>query len=282
MNPSIISTMKKNDFVKKTYRWGREKISRFHNMIDGVKYTLAEGRRLRQFKDIYKGERCFIIGNGPSLKMHDLTKLAEEKKFAVNMFLSHPDLEKIHLDFFCVCDPIHWNVNGGFPQSWYMAFKKLPYCLLFFKKDCIPVYKSTAELQDRLVYFINLDSSRHVFEGDFSVNVPSHTCWGRTVIIDLCLPLAFYFGFKEVFLLGCDCDYKLSNGDNYEKSFFYDRKLDERNIPKETGDALHIRQVMSSYGIVKKIFEAHGRKIYNAGYGGKLEVFERVNYDDLF
>ena len=32
-------------------------------------------RRLAQLKDGHKGERCFIVGNGPSLKNTDLSRL---------------------------------------------------------------------------------------------------------------------------------------------------------------------------------------------------------------
>lgn len=277
--------MKNSDFAKKAYRWGQwgyQKLNPLHNIISGIEYTLtAEGRRLRHFKDIHKGERCFIIGNGPSLKMHDLTKLSSEIKFATNMFLLHKDLEKIHLDYFCVSDPLHWQ-DGVFPKNWEQAFKMLPYCTFFFEKGCIPVYKRTPELQDSQVYFLNLDSSRRVFEGDFSIDVSSHTCWGRTVIIDFCLPLAFYFGFKEIFLLGCDSDYGHKEDVNHFKDhYFYESSVDGRKLSVFNTDKW-FNDATSSYEVVKKLFEAHGRRIYNAGFGGKLEVFERVDYDDLF
>ncbi len=32
-------------------------------------------RRIKEFKDIHKGKRAFIIGNGPSLKQTDFSKL---------------------------------------------------------------------------------------------------------------------------------------------------------------------------------------------------------------
>ena len=35
----------------------------------------ASIRRLGELKDIHRGQRCFIIGNGPSLKQTDLTRL---------------------------------------------------------------------------------------------------------------------------------------------------------------------------------------------------------------
>ena len=40
--------------------------------------------------------------------------------------------------------------------------------------------------------------------------------------------------------------------------------------------------VMRSYAIANRIFENDGRKIFNATAGGKLEVFPRVKYEDLF
>ena len=40
-------------------------------------------------------------------------------------------------------------------------------------------------------------------------------------------------------------------------------------------------QVRTCYEYAKNVFEEHGRRIYNASKGGKLEVFPRVEYDTL-
>jgi len=40
--------------------------------------------RLQQFRDKHKGERCFIIGNGPSLRNTDISLLEDEITFGVN------------------------------------------------------------------------------------------------------------------------------------------------------------------------------------------------------
>lgn len=37
-----------------------------------------------------------------------------------------------------------------------------------------------------------------------------------------------------------------------------------------------------AYKAARKYADAHGIKIYNATRGGKLEVFERVDFDSLF
>lgn len=49
-------------------------------------YLFKEGRRLKKLKNIHLGKRCFIIGNGPSLKAEDLSKLYKNNEitFAFN------------------------------------------------------------------------------------------------------------------------------------------------------------------------------------------------------
>ena len=50
-------------------------------------------QRLGALQDIHKGERCFIIGNGPSLKQTDLTKLKNEYTFGLNrIYLAFPEM----------------------------------------------------------------------------------------------------------------------------------------------------------------------------------------------
>ncbi|MBO7254734.1 MAG: hypothetical protein J6V36_05480, partial [Clostridia bacterium] len=44
------------------------------NNFEKTKY----GRKLAKLKDSHKGERCFIIGNGPSLSVNDLNKIYEK------------------------------------------------------------------------------------------------------------------------------------------------------------------------------------------------------------
>ena len=50
-------------------------------------------RRLAALKDIHKGRRAFIIGNGPSLRQTDLSKLRNEFTFGMNrIYLLFPEL----------------------------------------------------------------------------------------------------------------------------------------------------------------------------------------------
>jgi hypothetical protein len=44
----------------------------------------------------------------------------------------------------------------------------------------------------------------------------------------------------------------------------------------------NMERMERAYLKAKEVFEADGRKIYNAGIGGKLEIFDRVDYRSLF
>ena len=49
--------------------------------------------RLAELKNVHKGQRAFIIGNGPSLKQIDLHKLKGEFTFGLNrIYLMFPEL----------------------------------------------------------------------------------------------------------------------------------------------------------------------------------------------
>ena len=49
-------------------------------------------KHLSELKNIHKGKRAFIIGNGPSLKQTDLSKLKTEITFGMNrIYLAFPE-----------------------------------------------------------------------------------------------------------------------------------------------------------------------------------------------
>jgi hypothetical protein len=63
-------------------------------------------RRLKALKDSRRGERCFILGNGPSLRQTDLTRLRSEATLGVNrIYLAFPEM--------------------GFPTTYYLSMNDL-------------------------------------------------------------------------------------------------------------------------------------------------------------
>ena len=104
--------------------------------------------------------------------------------------------------------------------------------------------------------------------------------WGRTVVLDLCLPLAFGMGFKEVYLVGCDCDYSNENQLGMRGTYFYDPTKQKGEHAVEDRP-LWEQYAFGSYEVARHAFASSGVRIFNATSGGKLEVFERVALESL-
>ena len=91
-------------------------------------------------------------------------------------------------------------------------------------------------------------------------------------VIGFAIQLAYYMGFKEVYLLGVDCDY--SKG-----KYFDDMKLNR--FFNAGNEKFGWNKIFKSYEVLKNVFEKDDRKIYNATKGGKLEVFDRKKLEDV-
>jgi hypothetical protein len=81
-------------------------------------------------------------------------------------------------------------------------------------------------------------------------------------------------GFTKIYLLGADCNYKL------EKKHFIGTENDKNEVDSKL-KYLGASAMIESYKVAKVYADKHGIEIYNATRGGMLEVFERVNLDDV-
>ena len=77
----------------------------------GLPITKNE-RRLLEYRDRHKGERAFVIGNGPSLNRCDLKLLKKEVTFGVNsIFLNYENMG-FHPTYYLVEDfLLHLNLQ---------------------------------------------------------------------------------------------------------------------------------------------------------------------------
>src|SRR5699024_7865108 len=68
--------------------------------------ALCPGNRARieALRNCHKGERCFIIGNGPSLRAEDLDKLKNEITFACNRINLIFDQTDWRPTYYCITD----------------------------------------------------------------------------------------------------------------------------------------------------------------------------------
>jgi hypothetical protein len=120
------------------------------------------------------------------------------------------------------------------------------------------------------IFFIRDIYEWNVQLGLFSADPSDLLHCSGSVIIDYCIPLAIYMGFKQIYLLGCDhCNHP--NGV---------RHFDGRTAPL-SGISTPWDVVTEAYKVVAGYAAEHGIEIYNATRGGELEVFPRVSLEDV-
>ena len=106
----------------------------------------------------------------------------------------------------------------------------------------------------------------------FSKNAYAMLYDGYSITYTL-IELAIYMGFTEIFLLGCDSTY---SADKSKQHFIESGQYDPEELRITATDRLTV-----AYQNAKRYAEKHGVKIFNATRGGVLEVFQRVNLDDV-
>lgn len=228
--------------------------------------------QLKKFRNIHKGERCFIIGTGPSLTVEDLELLKDEVCFGSNrIFEIYPRTDwrpTYYMNQDCVLiNKFADEINALRAKALFMpmdirekfAANPLAHFFVLRHKE---FYPSDAEFSEKLHYYMGQ---------------------GFTVTYGA-IQMARYMGFSQVYLLGIDHNYSIS--------------LNEKGIPvmnegaqdyfkgsKASNQGLNLPRVVEStvaYMTARKYADRHPDfTVYNATRGGKLEAFERVKLEDV-
>jgi 6-hydroxymethylpterin diphosphokinase MptE-like protein len=233
----------------------------------GTREGRESARRIAALRDTYRGRRCFIIGNGPSLRQMDLSPLRDEITFGLNrIYLLFPEL--------------------GFSTTFLVAINRL---VLEQKMDEIVGAAPTV--------LVNWWSRKLVPPGHdpirlrvtsllprFSKNA-AHGVWAGGTVTYASMQLAYYMGFEEVILIGVDHS-------------FVDEGKPNRTVESKGADPNHFHPDYfgegfrwqlpdlptseRAYALARRAFEEDGRRIVDATVGGKLEIFPKVEFTSLF
>jgi hypothetical protein len=248
--------------------------------IDGVKrikelpdaymhpWRKQSRKGLEAFHNVHQGKRCFILGNGPSLKQTDLSKLRNEYTFGMN---------RIYLAF----DEL------GFQTSYYVSVNDLviEQCAKEILNLNLPRFVSWRAGKKWLsnqedLFFLYTTYTEPKFAKDIR-----NRLWESATVTYVALQLAYYMGFEEAILIGVDHNFEtkgkanttvVSQGDDpnhFHPEYF--GKGFRWQLPD-----LEMSEI--GYRMAKKAFENDGRKVLDATVGGKLTIFNKVEYDQLF
>ncbi len=224
-------------------------------------------RKLNALRDKHAGERCFIIGNGPSLKNTDLKKLKNENTIGMNrIYLAFPDL--------------------GFTTSYYLSVNDLvvEQCAGDIRQLEIPSFISWRG-RKWVAPAENLHYLYTTYTGPkFGTNAAGRLWEGATVTY-VAMQLAFHLGFKQVILIGVDHNFEtkgkpnetvVSQGDdpNHFSPAYFGKGFRWQLPDLDTSER--------GYIMAREAYKSAGREIVDATVGGKLTVFPKVPYESLF
>jgi len=223
---------------------------------------------LKALKDTHKGERCFIIGNGPSLRQTDLTRLRSEATLGVNrIYLAFPEM--------------------GFPTTYYVSMNNLviEQCAADIQALAMPrfiAWRSNRYLKpaDDL-YFLYTSYTGPKFGG---ADITGRLWEGATVTY-VALQVAFYLGFSTAILIGVDHNFTTQGKPN---STVVSEGPDPNHFnPNYFGKGFRwqlpdLDTSERGYAMARQAYEAAGRQVLDATVGGKLQIFPKVDYTSLF
>lgn len=232
--------------------------------------SLQNRERLAGFRDLHLDQRCFILGNGPSLSRMDLAPLAKEITFGLNrIYLAFDRLNFVPTYYVCVNELVleqfadeirairtwkflNWNRRAYFPsEGTQTVFLRL-----------------ALGLQDRFG------------------REPQHGLWGGGTVTYAAMQLAYFMGFREVVLIGLDHTYAAKgvpnttrvrgpgpDTDHFDSTYF----------PAGTRWQLpDLRRSEMAYALARSAFEKDGRRILDATDQGLCPVFEKIRFESLF
>lgn len=254
------------------WRAGRELLLSGRHALQWPAATLHPWRResmrqLATYRDMHRGERAFIIGNGPSLRATDAAQLEGEYSFGMNrIFLAFPD----------------W----GFQTTYLVSVNDLV------------IEQSAAEISGlRMPKFLTWRARRYVDKTPYTIFL--HTTyagpkfardlrrrvWEGATVTYVALQLAYYMGFDPVILVGVDHNFTSEGQPN---TTVVSQGEDRDHFHADyfgAGFRWQLPDLQTSemaYAMARQAFAADGRRVLDATVGGRLQVFDKVDYNSLF
>ncbi len=270
-----LNRLKKNHCVRRVMRpFADHSRARSHERY----LRTPDCQYLKTLKDIHSGERCFILGNGPSLSAEDCNRLTGEKTFASNRIYKIFDKTAWRPTYYVSVDENVLSEIGSELENYDLGHMFIT--TLYKGRFHGSIDQVTRIFSKRLDFDVDQkdwnDCTAYI-----SQDISDHICGGGTVTF-CSIQIAIYMGFKEIYLLGVDNSYNvwINKNGQIEQNKNVINYFDGKQYPFVR---LPVPETLNfSYSSARRYCDTHGIKIYNATRGGKLEAFERVEFDSLF
>lgn len=242
------------------FRW--EVLAWFRSMG----FASSKYKKIKKLKNVHSGEKCFIICTGPSLTIHDLELLKGQYTFAMNSIVLLYEKTDFRPTFYgCIDEKVWLKLRNTIKQY------DTPTRLMFVSNR-----QTRHDKLRKHWYEIPVNVAYHTydryFRGKFWCKMSDDAYRGvydMYSVTQFLIQIAIYMGFKEIYLLGADCNFPKNGPIHFKDYGVADTTIDtagERNI--------------CGYKKIKEYCDSYDVKVYNATRGGALEVFDRIELED--
>ncbi len=159
---------------------------------------------IEKFRNIHKGETCYIFGDGPSIKWFDLSQFSDYVAICCGILPFHKDFNKLNIKYMTLVEP------------WFFVPKIFQPKIIHEFKILAAEYKKLIKRSLDKEFFIHLsnifslsgENVNYVFRGLPKNINRTDELLGQFDLFDgsfrAALALAYYFGFSKIYLVGFD------------------------------------------------------------------------------
>lgn len=221
--------------------------------------------RFAAMRGKHAGRRAWLVGNGPSVRLEDLDRLAGEVAFCFNRFhLAHNDT-KLRATY---------TVTGD--QQMIEDFGEQ--IVAESGGDVLVASDAPPRLTGRHCWIRQVVGFPSLFSTDASRQV-----WPGGSSVYAAMQIGWFLGIREFYLYGADFKFNFQKTSNPSDRF-----------RTASGDGNHfiknyrsgrdwcppsLQNILSSFLAARLFLEAQGGFVKNATRGGEMEVFDRIDFD---
>lgn len=270
----------------KNYRYARKQMKlRFLkgrlNKLFHLKKEHYNYDKIKQFKNKYKGQRCFIVGTGPSLTVEQLDMLKDEVTFSLNSIYKLFDKTSWRPTFY-VQNDMALDYGMALPQS--VRWNELKSWLCKYQMNNLifttsNYNKEISEMANGKCFFIPAEETYyHLIRKDpprFGKDCTKRVYSYRTTVY-LITQIARYMGFSEIYLLGTDANYTSAKAHVYDEDRDYRRLFSNKNTAR-----IMTNDILMGFKAIRYHSDRLKYKVFNCTPEGNLEYFQRVDLVDV-
>jgi hypothetical protein len=222
-------------------------------------------------KGLHKGKRGFVIGNGPSLKIEDLSLLEDEITIASNKIYLAFESTIWRPTYYSIADPLLWNKIKSEVSNHFTTIH-------------IPSYLKTDNVNANLDLKI-WQHSHPPKEGRYFSNDCSDVIYGGGTVTFENLQFAVHLGLNPIYIIGCDHFYKGENSQTNSKVVIHqecNHFIENYRSKGEEVNSADINFMNRSYKEAAIFSKKEKIQIINASRKSKLIYFKRCHFDKLF